>query len=251
VLDEWRRNLEALGRRPKTVELRVGVVRKLYRDAGAVHVEDLDQAAVEAWLGGLVSPATRRAYAVTWRQWTLYAGHGEPLAVPRVPQGLPRPARAAQLAAAQLAADPRTAAWIACGRWAGLRAGEVSRLRGEDVDDVEGWLYVEGKGGQRGVVPLDPRLAAVLAPWVEASGGGRLWPVKPGRISEHAGAALRAAGAADRFHQLRHFYGTAVYQATGDLYRAQRALRHASPATTQVYAQLADDALRAAVAAVP
>jgi integrase/recombinase XerD len=127
----------------------------------------------------------------------------------------------------------------------------VAGLRGEDVDAAGGVLYVDGKGGQRAAVPLHPRLGAALAPWVEASSGGRLWPASPHTVSRRAGRILREHGAADRFHQLRHFYGTAVYQATGDLYRAQRALRHASPATTQVYAQLADDALRAAVAAVP
>jgi integrase len=251
-LERWADRLRAAGRARETVAVRVRVVRALYRDLGALEVGAVDEAGAERWIGRAgLSAATRRQYAVTWRQWCQWIGTPTDLPIPRAPRGVPRPARLAPLTSAQLAAPPLEAAWIACGRWAGLRASEVAGLRGEDVDAAGGVLYVDGKGGQRAAVPLHPRLGAALAPWVEASSGGRLWPASPHTVSRRAGRILREHGAADRFHQLRHFYGTAVYQATGDLYRAQRALRHASPATTQVYAQLADDALRAAVAAVP
>ena len=251
-LAAWADRLRAAGMRPKTVELRTGVVRAAYRDSGVRLVGELSPELAAAWIGrpGL-SANTRRVYAVSWRQWARHVGLPADLVIPRAPRGLPRPALAAGVAAAQLGADPLVAAWIACGRWAGLRAAEVAGLRGEDVDASSGTLFILGKGGQLAAIPLDPRLAAVLAPYVSASGGGALWDAGPTAVSARAGAVLRAHGAADRFHQLRHFYGTAVYRGTGDLLRAQRALRHASPATTIVYAQLGDEALREAIALVP
>lgn len=38
---------------------------------------------------------------------------------------------------------------------------------------------------------------------------------------------------------------------SGDLRTAQRALRHASPASTAIYTQVADDALYRAIAGIP
>lgn len=251
-LARWTLQLGAAAMSPRTVQVRTSVVRAMYRDAGALEVDALDDDAVRAWIArpGLAA-ATRRQYVTSWRAWCRHVGRPCELVTPRVPRGLPRPARGAQLAAAQLAAPSPVDAWIACGRWAGLRAGEVARLSGADVDLEAGALFVHGKGGQLGVLPLHERLAEVLRPHVEASNGGRLWVVGPGWVSTAAGRVLRAHGAAERFHQLRHYYGTAVYRASGDVMRAQRALRHASPATTTVYAQLADDELAAVIGLVP
>lgn len=251
VLAAWSVELRAAGRRPRTVQIRTGVVRAIYRTAGAVLVDELDDDAVLDYLARELAPASRRQYVTTWRAWCRYVGRPCELVTPRVPRGLPRPARGPQLAAAQLAAAGHVGAWIACGRWAGLRAGEVARLRGDDVDLAGGVLYVDGKGGQRGVLPLHPRLGDVLAPWVAAAGAGPLWDVTAKHVSAAAGAVLRAHGAAERFHQLRHYYGTEVYRSSGDVLRAQRALRHASPTTTTIYAQLVDDDLAAAIGSVP
>lgn len=249
----WAGRMRAEGMRPATVTLRTGVIRAMYRRAGVALVDDLGEDQAHAFLGreGL-SANSRRVYGVTWRLWCRHIGTSSTLPIPRVPRGLPRPARAAQLAAAQLAAPPPVAAWIACGRWAGLRAAEVAGLRAEDVDLVAGVLYIDGKGGQRAALDLDVRLGAVLAPFVDAAGGsGRMWSVTSKTVSGKAGRLLRAHGAATRFHQLRHFYGTAIYQGTGDLMKAQHALRHASPTTTTIYARMADGALRDAIAMVP
>jgi integrase len=54
------------------------------------------------------------------------------------------------------------------------------------------------------------------------------------------------------FHQLRHFYGTETYAATGqDLLMTQRLMRHSSPSTTAGYAATADAVAAAAVARIP
>jgi site-specific recombinase XerD len=48
-------------------------------------------------------------------------------------------------------------------------------------------------------------------------------------------------------HSLRHTFATRLYRQTGDLYLVQRALGHRQITTTEVYAKVSDEALRAAV----
>jgi len=45
-----------------------------------------------------------------------------------------------------------------------------------------------------------------------------------------------------------HTFATRLYRKMGDLYLVQRALGHRQITTTEVYARVGDDALRAAVA---
>lgn len=253
ALELWALDLRAAGMRPRTIAIRRGIIRAIHRYAEAGEVGGVTDEQLRAYIGrdGL-AVATRRQYATSWRAWCRFSGQECTVVIPRVRPGLPRPARGPQLAAAQLAAPAPVSAWIALGRWAGLRASEVAGVRGEDVDLDAGVLYVEeAKGGQRAAVPLHPRLASLLEPYVEASGGGPLWQATALAVSVRAGKVLRDHGAAERFHQLRHYYGTEIYRASRDLLRAQRALRHRSPATTTIYAQLADDELAAVVAMVP
>jgi integrase len=49
------------------------------------------------------------------------------------------------------------------------------------------------------------------------------------------------------FHELRHTFGTTLRQRKGDLRVVQRALRHADISSTQIYAHVSDDELRAAL----
>lgn len=250
AVPEWDAWCRQRGHRPKTREVRCCVVRAVYKRAGLELVDELtDQHAAE-YLGRELSPASRRTYAVSLRAWQAWTGLDLDVAVPHVPRGLPRPARLAGINAAMLAAPQPVRCWIALGRYAGLRAGEVALLRGDDVDLVAGVMRIEGKGGQLGTMAISPQLARELAPHVEASDGGRLWEVKSCQVSARAGRLLREHHAAGRFHELRHYFGTSIYQSTGDILRAQRALRHASPTTTTIYALLADEQLAAAVAMV-
>lgn len=248
AFDEW---AAAQGHRPATRRMRRTTIRALYAGAGLHRVEQLRQRHVTALLARPdLSASSRRTYAITMRAWLRWSGLRLEVPVPRVPKGTPRPARLAGIDAAMLAAPQPVRAWIALGRYAGLRAGEVARLRAEDVDLVGESMRVQGKGGQLAVVWVHPLLARELVAHVQRVGHGRLWDVNSQQVSRRAGVLLRTHTAADRFHQLRHYFGTEVYQQTGDIRKAQAALRHASSGTTEIYAQLLDDDLRAAVAMV-
>ena len=51
-------------------------------------------------------------------------------------------------------------------------------------------------------------------------------------------------------HSLRHTFATRLYRRTGDLYLVQKALGHRQITTTEIYAQVSDEALRRAVSIV-
>jgi integrase/recombinase XerC len=150
--------------------------------------------------------------------------------------------------------------------YAGLRAGEIARLRAEDIlthTDPPLLLVVDGKGGKQRLVPLHPGLAAVLATSdlpehgylflrVTEAGpprtiGLRDTPhVPPQLVSMLANRHLKDRGAGATFHQLRHAFATRLYAACHDLRVTQETLGHSSPATTAGYAAWSPE--RAAIA---
>lgn len=144
---------------------------------------------------------------------------------------------------------------------AGLRCIELSRADRQDLELIGGqaWLYVQGKGHAEKdtkkalahevyksiKVYLDARTdksPAMFTATGSRSGGQRLSPVSIGLMLK---AALRSAGYdSDRItaHSLRHTAGTCVQALTGDLYATQQYMRHANPATTEIYLHLDTEA---------
>jgi site-specific recombinase XerD len=254
ALERYLHDLERLGRRPRTVYQRRKVLAALRR-----HLDDdllhATREGVDSWVNrpGL-SADTRRHYlaaATDFYGWALerdLVDRSPTVGIrkPKVPRHLPRPVSSADLAAAIAGADDRVALWLRLGALAGLRCCEIAELHAEDVAD--GMLYVRGqKGGGVGCVPLHPALAQALAAWPVRS--GPLWPtVDAHYVSERCNRALRLAGSASTMHSTRHAYATNVYRASGgSLLVAQQLLRHASPATTAIYVQVADENLRTTV----
>jgi integrase/recombinase XerD len=137
----------------------------------------------------------------------------------------------------------------------GLRVHEMAKIRGEDVDLAAGTLRVVGKGGVDAVLPLHP-LVAAEADW--HPNRGYWFPSKtPGphiqrsSVSGIIGDVMTRAGVPGSPHALRHYFGTEVLKASGgQLLVAQQLLRHASVATTQIYAEVDDTDRRAAVLAM-
>lgn len=128
----------------------------------------------------------------------------------------------------------------------GLRAGEVSRLRAQDIDRDAETLVVIGKGGHADLLPL-PRSVVELIP---ADATGRLVPVSPDSVSRVARRALARAGITElRGHALRRTFATAAL-GRSDLRTVQALLRHSSIATSVHYLAVPDmERMRAAVAA--
>jgi site-specific recombinase XerD len=129
---------------------------------------------------------------------------------------------------------------------AGLRAGEVCRLKVADIDSDRMTLRIQqGKGHKDRYVTLSPRLLQELRGyWKEYRPSGYLFPGKvPDRpmprstplcIYKRAArkAGIRKAGG---IHALRHSYATHMLEAGVDLRTLQVLLGHRTILTTQRY----------------
>jgi hypothetical protein len=144
-------------------------------------------------------------------------------------------------------------AYVTLAAFAGLRVHEIAKVRGEDVRDE---LHVVGKGGVTATVPLhglvvDLRDRMPSRDWwfPAPSGHGHVHRCS---VSTAISAAMRRAEVDAVPHALRHFFCSEVLRSSGgDLRTAQRAARHASPATTAIYTQVADETLTKAVVGIP
>jgi site-specific recombinase XerC len=171
---------------------------------------------------------------------------------PKLPPLIPRPAGAGAVRRAVGPGLDVLEVASALMAYGGLRCCEVARLHWSDVDLAGGRLYVTGKGDRQAVVPIAPPLAAILAACNGVEGpvitGRAGQACSPARISQRMGAHLRRRNCSCTAHQLRHYAGTYLLELTERVELVQHFLRHASIATTQGYAKVADGALAAAVA---
>lgn len=161
--------------------------------------------------------------------------------------------------------DPRLhlLAWLAYG--AGLRVGEISRLRIEHVQlrGPDPRMTVHGKGGKRRVVPLAPPLVAELSVWLaDRPRTGWVIPnlvrqgdgVAPQTVSRLLAHLAHSAGLNDTGHALRHSFATELLaKGRGTNLRAvSRLLGHATTAVTElVYTASYDADTREAVGLLP
>ena len=140
---------------------------------------------------------------------------------------------------------------------AGLRTIEISRANVKDLEVKGGRavLYVWGKGHTEpdAKKPLAPEVYAAIKDYLSSrsdrptansplfvstgnrSGGKRIAETT---ISKMLKKAMQQAGFdSERItaHTLRHTAGTNVQEITGNLYVTQKYMRHANPATTEIY----------------
>jgi integrase/recombinase XerC len=255
--------LQAAGRRPLTIKERRAVLRRLARDTGCLP-SGVTAEAYAAWavhIRSQVSDQTWRkiaSHAKAYYSWLIDVGLRIDDPTRRVPmpparRGVPRPVPDRVILEAMAAADDDDRAVIALMRMAGLRAAEVAGLAWPDVDLDDAVVLVrEGKGGHQREVPMSDELVAVLLALPHRTGyvvrrrdGGR-GPNLPSTISKRVSAAL---GPTWTGHQLRHSFGTTVYQATTDLRTTQILMGHQSPNSTAIYTKARTEAARNAVQA--
>lgn len=140
---------------------------------------------------------------------------------------------------------------------AGLRTVEISRANIKDLSTRNGvtYLYIFGKGhteaDQR--KPIAPEVKQAIDEYLQSrtdatTGNSPLFVSTGNRskgqriatttISTMLKRAMQEAGFdSERLtaHSLRHTAGTTVQEITGNLYATQHYMRHANPATTEIY----------------
>jgi site-specific recombinase XerD len=170
--------------------------------------------------------------------------------------GLPQPLTPAHVQALIGACDAsgpvgrRDLAVITCLLRLGLRCGEVAALRLEDIDWAGGTVRVAGKGNRVDLLPLPVDVGQALVAYLH---DGRpatsqrvvfltvvapFTALAPNSVSCIVGRAARRAGLGTvHAHRLRHTAASATLNAGATLEQVAHLLRHASPATTAVYAK--------------
>lgn len=151
---------------------------------------------------------------------------------------------------------------------AGLRTVEINRLNVGDfeVRDGQGQLYIWGKGHTAADtrIAISPEVAAAIADYLKirtdsptstsplfVSTGNRSkgQRIATTTISTMLKSAMQQAGFdSSRLtaHSLRHTAATACLEVTGDIYKTQKYMRHANPATTEIYIHDTEKAQREA-----
>ena len=142
--------------------------------------------------------------------------------------------------------------WVLLGMYAGLRAHEIAKLRAEDVN--EDFIYVEGKGGRRSMLPTSPLLWAEVNKYYPRT--GYLFPsrgshISTGRVSVRVGRLFEELGIEGSIHRARHTFATILLREGAKIRVVQQLMRHASLATTAAYAAVDEDEMRAAVHLLP
>ena len=167
----------------------------------------------------------------------------------------PAEARALLAALRETAPDVHDAALISL--HAGLRAGEILKLRWGDVDLNQGFIAVrDTKSGRNRVAFVTEELKTALAARPRS---GREEPIfqglKVASLSRSFARVVRRLGLNDGvtdrrrrvvFHSLRHSYASLLVQRGVDLYVVGKLLGHATQAMAARYSHLAADSLRRA-----
>lgn len=266
AMERWGREMRALHRSPRTITERT---QSVYRFAAAAGVDPLaltSEDLLDVFDGLDVSAATVQTYLChlrAWFRWCERAGlrEGDPtlrLGSPRVATREPRPISDAHAAVLSRDESMReaTRAKVILAMYAGLRVSEVAKVKGQDVDLIAGTLTVHGKGGKRAVLPLHPLVVEVSGTmprrgWWFPSPADPARPITRTSCSDGIRRAMQRAGVPGSGHQLRHWHASALLAAGVDVRVVQTLMRHASLATTAIYARVDPAMQREAVGRLP
>lgn len=247
-LDAWLRDLRRRNLSRGTIDKRASTARRVTAHAGKPML-GLTRDDIERWLDSRPRNAARTRYCdishiAAFFRWAMLEGltDSDPtlrVTRPKVRNGLPRPIATDDLRLAiDQAPTVELAAMLHLAAYEGMRCAEISGL---DVGDVmenhePPVILVHGKGGKQRVVPLHPTVAAILRRLTRSLRG----PVFPNRTPSQVSRLIRChlieCGIAASGHQLRHWFATSTYEASGgDLRMVQDLLGHSSPATTAIY----------------
>ena len=163
-------------------------------------------------------------------------------------RGLPHPLTPGEAELLMTKAELPMRDWFIIGCKAGLRAMEVSNLRGVDLEKQDdGYiLRVAGKGGTDLAVPVADIVAHTI---LKHETSGKIWSVTPNKLTKMCSAEMKRLGIPKKtFHACRHYFATNMLEKSGgDLLAVRDLMRHSSVATTQVYTQLASGRTRSLV----
>lgn len=247
-LGEYERWLRLRGLAGSTIQQRVKFARLRLEEWGTWERSTVE---LMEWLDGY-DGWTRWTYhsaAVSLYAWLTESGQCERSPMDGVrrnkcPKPRPNPLTPAESAAAVAAAQGRLQAFLLLGLYAGLRAHEIAKFHGQDINPST--IYVIGKGGQGAAVPTHPILWELAQEYPRDG----YWFPSPVRRREYVSTALVTQSVADHFrtlgmdgsvHRTRSTYATNLLRAGVNLRIIQDLLRHDNLSSTQHYLGVSDD----------
>lgn len=208
---------------------------------------------------GRWATATYFAHLRAWFRWLNRTGQRDDnpllkLDAPHPPRCTPRPVTDRELTAILHAANGRRRSrmMVLLAAYQGLRAHEIAKIRGEDVNLSDRLLRVVGKGDSDYELPLH-ELVAREALRFPRSGWWFPSYLNPGQplcrqsVSQTVGDAFDRAGVNGGCHRLRHWYATSLLRNGANIRVVQELMRHASIQSTQIYTQVEMAQQRAAI----
>lgn len=230
----------------------------------AAHVEpssllDVDAETIESFLDARPIGARTRYHWLThfgqFYEWAKRHGHTQSAPTdtidrPKTRPLLPRPISDGDLVMALEAAPPLMYEWLVVASYAGLRVSELAGLTVDNVLERERALRVLGKGSKERIVPMHPKVEAVM---LHLPTRGHVWrrptghPWTGAMISRNGSAFYESLGIAATLHMNRHWFGTKTYAACKDLRVVQELMGHADISTTAGYAAFSKAEARRAV----
>jgi len=170
---------------------------------------------------------------------------------PKCPDSDPDPVTDDELDQALARSPERWQDIITCAAYAGLRAGEIARLRREHINQefVTVWY---GKGGRTLKVPTH---AEIWRRFVDRP-PGLLVPDRNGAVAVRMSADARrhfdTIGMPTlHLHRFRHWFATMLLRQGNDIRTVQTLMRHKSLQTTAAYLLVADEQRRLAISTLP
>jgi integrase/recombinase XerC len=238
---------------PVTIKDRMEVIGRLQAHLGPLPLLEVAAEDLTAWQHtvGHLAPATVNIYTrhvKAFYDWALLFDYitidpTRRLTVPKVRRGVPHPTKPEELRLIFACARGHLRLAFVLAAFAGLRRGEICRLRWDDVDldSPTPTALIFGKGGIERVVPLLPPVVTELKALESRRGyvvlrpDGR--PLVPAGLSITTHYWFQSNGIETTLHSLRHAYATSAARITRDPLFVRDLLGHASVSTTEIYMQ--------------
>lgn len=260
ILDEYAEWMRSWNASERTIEARQSMAKSRLEEWG---LGGFTQANITAFLASPTrtgqaksawTKATYHAHLTDICGWLMATGRIAANPMPDVrksrrPKKRPRPLSEVDVARVLSVVEGPTRDWIMLALLAGMRAGEIARIRGEDVT-VDG-IFIHGKGDRSEELPCHALLweTAQRYPrrgyWFPGSKDGHM---RPQQVSLVVGKLFDALGIEGSIHRVRHAYGTRLMRTPGvNIRTVQQLLRHSNLDTTANYTAVDEDELRSAI----
>ena len=269
LIGAWADAQRRAGILPNSITRQTSDARSFARWLGQTSILDATRDDVEQWMDAgrgrksqALAPRTRYARISTLHSvysWALMEGltDHDPTATirrPKVRAGLPRPIATNDLVRCLEQADQRMTLWCSLGAFAGLRCMEIAGLHRDDLLDDREMIRILGKGEKERLVPMHSAIVDLLERYPLPRRGPLFLhqgqQITPARVSKEIADFCASIDVGATAHNFRHWFGSAAYEASGDIRTVADLLGHSNLNTSLTYAASSPTRMRATVAAI-